>query len=1193
MRGVKSLDPLTLPLRGLHLIEASAGTGKTYTIATLYLRLLLSGVAIDRLLVVTYTNAAVEELRERIRRRVAEAMTSLESGEAGEAQDPVLGDLLRRLTDRAGARVLLAEAVTRMDEAAVHTIHGFCQRALQEHAFESRAPFEAEFLTEEETLRREIAADFWRRRVAAMDAEGAAWVCAQWANPSKLLAEIAAGLSRDDLRLIPEAAVVGLETAEQRRGGLFGEMRALWADGRPEVVEILTSSGALNRRSYTKGIVTRAVKAMDELMARSQAPAELPRDFDRFTPALLTEKTTLGRTPPAHPFFDLCGELSELGETLASLRRAAFLTEARDFVRTELDRRKAAASQLFFDDLLRRLDAALGGAGGDVLARKLRERYPVALIDEFQDTDPVQYSIFRRLYAGHPACGLYLIGDPKQAIYAFRGADIFTYIRARRDAAAEGAQHTLDTNWRSSSRLVSAVNRLFERSPAPFIYDADIPFVPVNPGPRADDEPLRILGAEPPPLHFWFLPLTEENGTKSSRITKEAAVDTAADVCAGRIADLLNLADEGKATLGDRKLAARDIAVLVRTHREGTRMQLALRQVGVTSVTLSQDSVFLTEEAGELSQVLEAVADGADEALIRGAATTRLLGVPLSELALLASDERRWDDLVERFQGYRERWRGRGFMNALQALLHGERVAARLLSYPDGERRLTNLLQLAELAQMAEREHPGPDGLLRWFADSRAESPQGNEAAQLRLESDEDLVQIVTMHKCKGLEYPVVFIPFPWSSFESKKGPVLFHHPDDLGACLDLGSALQDRHRDLARKEELAQRLRLLYVAVTRAKRLCYLCWGPVNQAEGSALAWLLHPDPGQEAPASSMAGLEPEAVRADLESLADESLGAVAVEDLPPTPGSARRTRMRDPATLSARASQRQIPRDWRIASYSWLAGSGSEPERPDYDQAQTTEPGDAQSPDAGPAEGIFLFPRGIESGYFFHALFEQLDFPAAKGDELGNRIVALLEQYGIDPTWGPVVESTVGHLLDTPLEDAQPLRLRDLAACERLNELEFHFSFGRLDADVLRDALSDFEGYRETADGLAFESVRGLMKGYIDLVFRHQGRYYVADYKSNHLGDRLTDYEAAGIARAMRGHRYHLQYLIYTLALHRYLRRRLSGYDYERHFGGVYYLFLRGMRPESGPRRGVYHARPPGELIERLDGLLVGERR
>ncbi len=389
MRCVNSLDPLTLPLRGLQLIEASAGTGKTYTIATLYLRLLLSGLAIDGLLVVTYTNAAVEELRERIRRRVVEALASLESGATGEGQDPVLGDLLRGLEDAAGARVLLAEAVTRMDEAAIYTIHGFCQRALQEHAFESGAPFESEFLTEEETLRREIGADFWRRRVAAMDAEGAAWVCAQWSNPSRLLAEISDGLTRDDLRLLPEAAVISLEAAEQRRAILFEEMRALWGGGRSEVVEILASGGALNRRSYNKSIVSRAVTAMDELMARSQAPEELPRDCDRFTPALLTEKTMPDRSPPAHPFFDLCGELSELVETLAGLRRAAFLTEARAYVRTELDRRKAAASQLFFDDLLRRLDAALGGAGGEVLARKLRERYPVALIDEFQDTDPV------------------------------------------------------------------------------------------------------------------------------------------------------------------------------------------------------------------------------------------------------------------------------------------------------------------------------------------------------------------------------------------------------------------------------------------------------------------------------------------------------------------------------------------------------------------------------------------------------------------------------------------------------------------------------------------------------------------------------------------------------------------------------------------------------------------------------------
>lgn len=1186
---MKPLDPVKIPLRGLHLIEASAGTGKTYTIATLCLRLLLEGLPVDRILVVTYTNAATEELRGRFRRRVAEALAFLEAGQASAEPEPELTMLLDAVKDPDGARILLTEAVTRMDEAAVYTIHGFCQRALQENAFESGSPFESEMLTEEDTLRRQVSEDFWRRRVATSDVEEAAWVREHWTGPAEILTAISDGIARDELRLLPASAAEELKAASRQSCVLFERMGQLWSTGRQDVVGLLETSRSLNRNSFRKQIVARAVKQMDDLMEHPRPTPRLPRDFERFTPKELTAKTKPGHTPPTHPFFELCGDLAELTERISALRRAAFLTEARGYIRGELAKRKEAARQLFYDDLLNRLDAALTPPDGERLGERLRERFPVALIDEFQDTDPVQYRIFRRLYAARPECGLYLIGDPKQAIYAFRGADIFTYIRARRDVAGEGAEHTLGTNWRSASRLVKAVNGLFARSSAPFVYRDDIPFHPVAPGPKADEEPLRISGQQPAPLHFWLLPPIDQDQTRNGRISKDSAARTAAQACAGRIAELLHLSGAGEVTLGERPLAARDIAVLVRTHREGAIVQRALRRVGVASVTLSQDSVFETEESRELSLMLEAIADGADESLIRGAAATMLLGVPLSQLAALSSDEQLWEDLVQRFQGYRERWRSRGFMNAFQAMLHGEGVPARLLACPDGERRLTNLLQLAELLQIAEGDHPGLDGLLRWLSDRRGDPPKGDESAQLRLESDEALVAVVTMHRSKGLEYPVVFLPFPWSGSMVKKGSVLFHDPEDLAAYLDVGSPDLDRHREIAAREELAQRLRLLYVAVTRAKHLCHLCWGPIKDAEGSALAWLLHPDTAGDPPASRMAALGPEDLRADLLALSRETDGNVLVEDLPTTTAGQWRDAAASSESLAAETSTGEIPRDWRITSYSWLA-SGAESERPDYDPMPPEAAADIQ-PATADLDGIFRFPRGVQAGHFLHALLEHLDFTSAEGDGLTATSAGLLERYGLDPSWAAVVSRSIQWVLDSPLDHAGGLRLRDLGTEHRLNELEFHFSVERLEPLALKRCLESFAGYGSAAEGLTFEAVRGLMKGYIDLVFRADGRFYLVDYKSNHLGDRLEDYGDSGLRRAMRGHRYELQYLVYTLALHRYLHRRLPGYAYERHFGGVYYLFLRGMRPEQAPRYGVYNDRPPLALVEALDRLFAGE--
>ena len=416
-------------------------------------------------------------------------------------------------------------------------------------------------------------------------------------------------------------------------------------------------------------------------------------------------------------------------------------------MRADLERRKGDEGLLYYDDLLRRLDQALAGDGSEALAAGVRDRYPVALIDEFQDTDPQQYRIFRRLYGDRPDCGLFLIGDPKQAIYAFRGADIFTYMQARDDSARAGRRYGLTVNRRSGSRLIEAVNCLFGSAREPFIYQDYIGFEPVAPGPTADERPLRIRGVEPVPLQFWMLRIDEENQTRKRPISirNDAALASAAQACTGYIADLLNRADAGEVTIGDSALRPSDIALLVRTHREGDLVQQALRARGINSVSLSEDSVFATEDAEELTTLLQALAALHDPSRVRAALATTLLGRNAAELARLADDEPAWEALLARFQSYRERWRQQGIMAALQALLAAEQVPARLLRRPDGERRLTNLLQLLELLQVASGEHPGPDGLLRWLGERRGSRAE-DATQQLRLESDEGLVKVCLLY---------------------------------------------------------------------------------------------------------------------------------------------------------------------------------------------------------------------------------------------------------------------------------------------------------------------------------------------------------------------------------------------------------------------------------------------------------------
>ncbi len=1174
------LEPRRLPLQGIGLIEASAGTGKTYTIVALYLRLLLEkGLDLDRILVVTFTNAATEELRSRIRRRIVEALDALE---AGSTADALLADLIDRLPDPGAARRHLADTLARLDEAAVYTIHGFCQRMLQDNAFESRVAFEAEFVTDESELRRTVVCDFWRRRAASMDNLQARWLRSRWNGPEALLETLQPLLRDPRIRIVPDPADLAAAGDLSTLAGAFAALKTAWAANRDTVVKILETDEGLNRRSYTKTVVRSAIDAMDAMLG-GDVPLVLPDHVARFTPGFLAQKTKSGHQCPHHAFFDRCGAFAEVLESALRAETIRFLAEARAYLSTELARRKRQRQILFFDDLLRLMDESLDGPDGARLAAAIRKRFPAALIDEFQDTDPLQYRIFRRIYPPAENCALFLIGDPKQAIYSFRGADIFTYMQAKADTG-DRSTYTLGTNWRSAAGLVAAVNHLFSSACRPFVYDRDIPFFPVAAGPEADRTPLKIDGKVPAPLVFAFLEKGDLPATGNGAIKAETARDAAAAFCAGRIARLLALSRQGRATLGDAPLRAGDIAVLVRSHRDGLLMQEALRARAVASVSLSQQSVFETPEARCLQQVLLAVAEPGNENRLRAALATDWMGWRADQILTLDEDGGP-EDVRTRFRAYRDLWLTRGFETAFLALIDREAVCRRLRAEPDGERRLTNLMHLGELLQAAARRCVGTEPLLRWLADQR-NGGSGEDERLLRLESDEALVQIVTIHKSKGLEYPVVFIPFAWAGGKENRGPVLFHDPGPpFGAYLDFGSDDLDTHRGLAASEDLAERLRLFYVAVTRARHLCVLTWGRINTAERSAPAWLLHPDPRSDPPASAMKDLDEAAIRARLDDLAAGAGGTIAVETIAGSMEEGTPAPAEAPTELRARPFSGRIRRDWRLTSYSGLV-AGTDAERPDYDaqpaMEQTVEP-------EAPVDPVFRFPRGTGPGQCLHELLEKLDFPTAAGAGLDQAIAFQLERYAIDGAWGATVAGLVGRVLDTPI-DGGDLCLRRIARGDRLDEMEFHYPLAGLDSSGLGNTLAGFAAWRGTGDGLLFDPVRGLMKGFIDLVFRHRDRYYIVDYKSNHLGDRFDDYGPEQLKTAMAAHRYGLQYLVYTVALHRYLRHRLAGYDYRRHFGGVYYLFLRGMHPRHGASRGVFYDLPEPALIEALDALFAG---
>lgn len=1178
------LNTLRFPLHGERLIEASAGTGKTYTIAGLYLRLLLGHgplieegedagqpsaherpLSVTEILVVTFTEAATAELRGRIRGRIHEARLAFMRGQSGDA---LLAQLLAEVADHELAARRLLAAERQMDEAAVFTIHGFCQRMLKQNAFESGALFETEFLTDDSQLRLQAVSDYWRAEFYPVDKTLASAVRALWPSPAALLREMNGWLDNSELEMRPPA---GDETLAARHQAAMARIEAVKREWLAQVDEVRRQTdGHISRytgKNYEGWLAKIADWAQDEASGYA-----IPKELDRFGQTMLEENLKKGGAVPTLPLF------SEIDALLASRPgiRDLILQRAAKVVRSRMQASKRQAHQLSFDDLLKDLDGALGSSLGERLCERIRTTYRVAMIDEFQDTDPQQYRIFHRLYGGHQDTALLMIGDPKQAIYGFRGADIFTYIQARRNVSAH---YTLGRNWRSSGALVAAVNGLFERAKDPFIYEADIPFLPVEA--QGKSKALLLDGVTAPVLHCWQLTgqPTFNRGDYQSKMARATAAE---------IHRLLTLAREGKALIGSEPVKAGDIAVLVRTGAEGKLVQQELARLAIASVYLSnRESVLEQVEAREILLILHACQNPSEERSLRAALATGLFDLDAKALDELASDERAWESAVQEFMEYRKVWHRRGVLAMLRALLHRRNLAASLLASPYGERRLTNFLHLGELLQQVSCELDGEYALLRWLGEA-VNRQSGQDAEQiLRLESERKLVQIVTIHKSKGLEYPLVFLPFI-CSHRSADTP-LYHESDAAGnrTILDLTGA-EDSLAE-ADKERLAEDLRLLYVALTRGVYATWLGLAPVRSGNGksektdlhqTAIGYLLQK--GEEGDAGTLATV--------LSALARDLPGVAVGEPslTRPAPLPAEEEQLGEP---QVRRFGGTLERDWWISSYSGLAAQGHGHSKgvlanPGFDDEVVTEAAAlaAEEPVQAPQPSIFTFPKGARPGTLLHSLFETIDFQSAAGEPLAEHIATLLAQDGFDESWAPVLQQQVEAVLETPLETGfgEPVRLRELAPERKQVELEFFLPMGRVTAPALTALCQQHDPLSRGNKPLSFATVQGMLKGFIDLVFEWQGRWYLLDYKSNHLGMSPADYSRPALERAMAEHRYDLQYQLYSLALHRLLTLRLPGYDFEQHFGGVFYLFLRGM-----PQGGIFHTRPSRELVLGLDRL------
>ncbi|MFA0569639.1 exodeoxyribonuclease V subunit beta [Vibrio gallaecicus] len=1188
------LQTMTFPLHGARLIEASAGTGKTFTIAGLYLRLLLGHgsatseesegtrhqqpLTVDQILVVTFTEAATAELRDRIRSRIHDARIAFARGVS---HDPVIAPLLEEVSNHAQAASILLQAERQMDEAAVYTIHGFCQRMLTQNAFESGSRFDNEFVTDESHLKAQVVADYWRRQFYPLPMQLVGEVRNIWGSPSALLADVNRYLTGSPLKLTVEAMSGDLQSLHNQNLDKIKALKKLWLDSEADFLALISGSD-VNKRSYTKKSLPTWLEAVTAWANSETYDYIVPDKLEKFSQSTLNEKTPKG-TAPQHAVFEA---IEEFLANPADLK-APLLAHAIQHCREMLAKAKQQKQWLSFDDLLTQLSASIDMDEQSLLIERIRSLYPVAMIDEFQDTDPLQYSIFSRIYLDSPECGLFMIGDPKQAIYGFRGADIFTYIKARNQVSAH---YTLGTNWRSSADMVSAVNQVFATPDSPFIYDQDIPFLSVSASPSADKRKWVMNGKTQQAMTFWL------QEAEDKPLPKGEYHKAMAEATASQIQTILTASQQGQAFFDSGKklhaIAAGDIAVLVRTGSEGRLVKNALAEQGIASVYLSnRDSVFISSVAQDIQRLLQAVLTPENDRALRASLASELFALDAASLDELNNDEVVWENVVNEFREYRKLWQIRGVLPMLRGVISKRHLAERLLEEENGERSLTDLMHIGELLQQARQELDSDYGLLRWLAESIVDAQNGlggNEDDIQRLESERNLVQIVTIHKSKGLEYDLVFLPFVASYREASEGKYYDHETD--ATVLDITGSPQALAQ--ADKERLAEDLRLIYVALTRAVYGCYIGMAPLRKGRSTKEPTGVH--------LCAMGHLVQNGKELGIAELTQKLAGletnssSIVLAEVPTAHADVFKADEEQAEALEARTLQTHIDRGWRITSYSGLVKQGHhsashdatiEVSGLDVDSAEEQDELELIEPE----RSIFTFPRGARPGTFLHTLFEEVEFTEPATSERNEQVILqLLESEQYEAEWLPILQELVDTVLNTPL-DGKDLKLSSKGESQRLVEMEFLLPIEVLSSSELNRVIQYHDPLSAKAGDLGFQTVQGMLKGFIDLVFEHQGKYYVLDWKSNHLGDDVSVYHGEALKSAMADHRYDLQYQIYALALHRYLRSRVANYRYDTHFGGVYYLFLRGIDGQS--QQGIFSAKPSLELLDEMDKLIDGK--
>jgi exodeoxyribonuclease V beta subunit len=1199
----KILDSATIPLSGRHLIEASAGTGKTYNITRIYLRLLLEKkLNVQQILVMTFTKAATEELRGRIDEELRIAIRDWGSLGGNDA----FFKLMENRFTKEQAQKILKPALLELDEASIYTIHGFCSRALSSQSFVSGLAMDISMEADSSELLLESIRD-WLRKINQNTNDFTLLAERGWHQPEEFLKQFYRALTTSSyLETVDASSLQNYfdNTIDVSMAKLFTSQKSLILETIKQQQKIIFDSLVLGKKDENK----RRDEWQQLIHWLSLADARgVPKELTSF----INGNRYRGNEPLKEifqPLKDLKTNFtkqlkkfsSDLDKQIKNAPIYQLACQGINEIRGNFAQEKLKQAVMDFDDLISYLSKRLQTEEGKALIKALQYQYPVALVDEFQDTDPDQYAIFDKLYpslssaTNYPLASdadkttaLFMIGDPKQAIYAFRGGDIFTYLSAKKGA---DYHWYMDTNWRSLAGVITAYNRLFwgkslDQKVAGDIFGYGIGYEKINPTSqaKANKTPLIDSNKQFASLNYCLLDkISQPSGSKGDATTD----DWKNGLAQWSVIEISRLLAQSK--LGNKPLQERHIAILVRTGAEAKLIRNELEKSGFPAVYLSaKESIFKTEQAEELLTVLRGILECENNKLLLVALSSYLMGGNAAELASYneKGDEQAWEEQRDRAIKLRDLWFRKGCMTMIMKLISDDYQP----QASQHERSLTNMIHLAELLQQASQQYQHPQQLVKWFAD-QCHNETLQDESQLRLESDANLIRIITQHGCKGLEYPIVFIPFA-SAYRNpvRQGQKMhdyfeYHDVDTYQPRHLIGQSWEAIQ--LTSDEVEAESIRLLYVAITRAAHRCYLGIAPFINSSHSALGLSLQLSNDN----SWQQALE------ILVSSSDNSSALIAIDDTEKTLFE-RIKHIENNNPLLVSTLLQPINNFWSLSSFSNLTRDSyklyqQEKDRVDIALEGLTDEGEAVEKLVDDQALRFTIRKGINTGKLLHDILEQLNFSADRAWQIE---IPIQRFGGIKEEQRTELVEWLEDCLETPLPaigaETQAFKLSDLSWSQTLRETEFYFPLQAMQINSLINCLKYHRGDNKDIFLPNKEELTGMMKGYIDLIFEHNGRFYIVDYKSSHLGNHYEDYHWQALKENNQHHFYDLQYLIYSLALHRFLQSRIADYDPQSHFGGVYYLYLRAMSQNNEQAYGVYHCSMDDFLLEQLDQVFRGE--